>query len=168
MNVNYQTPEAVCEYMASLIPDGVKRVLEPTPGNGNLVSVLQQKYEVEAPEDFFLTDTKKVYDCIIMNPPFSDKTGFMHNAPADVNLKGMRYGYYILDECMKRSDNIIALMPWFTILDSDIRARALKAFGLKSLTTLPRKTFGYARIQTVIMELERGYKGETIFKTLAA
>lgn len=46
------------------------------------------------------------------------------------------------------SDNIIALMPWFTISDSDVRIRKLMDFGLKSLTLLHRKTFQYARIQT--------------------
>lgn len=59
---------------------------------------------------------------------------------------------------MKKSDCVIALMPWLTIADSDVRFRALKAYdGLKSLTPLPRKTFQYARIQTCIIELERGY-----------
>ncbi|MNL79039.1 hypothetical protein D3C87_2055590 [compost metagenome] len=66
---------------------------------------------------------------------------------------------------MKKSDNIIALMPWYTISDSDVRMRFLKDFGIKSLTALPRKTFQYARIQTVIIELEKGYTDETIFRT---
>ena len=78
----------------------------------------------------------------------------------------MRLGYYILTECMKQSDNVIALMPWFTISDSDVRLRTLKEYGLKSLTALPRKTFQYARIQTVIIELNKGYKKDTIFRTL--
>jgi hypothetical protein len=62
------------------------------------------------------------------------------------------------------SNNIIALMPWFTISDSDVRLRNIKKYGIKSITALPRKTFQYARIQTVILELEKGYKGDTIFK----
>jgi len=66
---------------------------------------------------------------------------------------------------MKKSNNVIALMPWFTISDSDVRLRFLKNYGLKSLTALPRKTFQYARIQTVIIELQKGYDKETIFKT---
>jgi hypothetical protein len=71
----------------------------------------------------------------------------------------------MLNECMKMSDNIIALMPWFTISDSDVRLRFLKSYGIKSLTALPRKTFQYARIQTVIIELQKGYQDETVFKT---
>jgi hypothetical protein len=65
---------------------------------------------------------------------------------------------------MKMSDNVIALMPWFTISDSDVRLRTLKGFGIKSLTALPRKTFDYVRIQTVVIELQKGYKDSTIFK----
>lgn len=75
----------------------------------------------------------------------------------------MRLGYYILTECMKMSNHIIALMPWFTISDSDVRLRFLKHYGLKSLTALPRKTFQYARVQTVVIELEKGFTGDTIF-----
>jgi hypothetical protein len=76
----------------------------------------------------------------------------------------MRLGYHILTECMNMSDNVIALMPWFTLSDSDVRLRSLKKYGLKSITALPRKTFEYVRIQTVIIELERGYEKETLFK----
>lgn len=108
----------------------------------------------------------KRFDCIIMNPPFSSKSANLTNAPANINLEGMRVGYYILDQCMEMSDNIIALMPWFTISDSDVRLRKLKEFGLISVTPLPRKTFAYARIQTVVIQLQHGYTGNTEFKFL--
>ena len=100
-----------------------------------------------------------------MNPPFSSKSADMRNAPENIEARGMKLGYHILRECMEMSDNIIALMPWFTISDSDVRLRYLKNYGIKSLTALPRKTFEYARIQTVVIELEKGYQSETIFKT---
>ncbi len=161
----FQTPHQVCKYMVSLIPENAKTILEPTPGIGNITNLLS-KYNLTAPEDFFLLQKDKCYDCIVMNPPFSDKSAFLHNAPINFNEKGMRLGYYFLTECMKMSDNVIALMPWFTISDSDVRLRFLKNFGLKSLTALPRKTFQYARIQTVIIELQKGYTAETIFKTI--
>lgn len=99
-----------------------------------------------------------------MNPPFSSKSAYMQNAPANLNKVGMRLGYYILTECMEMSNYVIALMPWFTISDSDVRLRYLKDFGLKSLTALPRKTFQYARIQTVVIELSKGYSRQTEFK----
>lgn len=100
-----------------------------------------------------------------MNPPFSSKYANMKNAPEGFERTGMRLGYYMLTECMKKSNNVIALMPWFTISDSDVRLRYLRSYGLKSLTALPRRTFQYARIQTVIIELEYNFKGETLFKT---
>lgn len=77
----------------------------------------------------------------------------------------MRLGYFILTECLKMSDSVIALMPWFTISDSDVRLRFLKSWGIKSITALPRKTFQYARIQTVVLEMSKGFMGKTIFET---
>jgi len=158
--MQYQTPHNVCSYMASLIPKATKSVLEPTKGQGNLVKVLDG-FDVTAPDNFFTLQTRR-FDCIIMNPPFSAKYAF--GIPENFEHKGMRLGYYILTECMKMSDNVIALMPWFTISDSDVRLRYLKQFGLKSITALPRKTFQYARIQTCVFELEKGFTGETQFK----
>jgi len=160
----FQTPHQVCKYMASMVPSGTFSILEPTPGLGGIVTALKG-YQVTAPADFFLLDRSQRFDCVVMNPPFSSKSAFTENAPPNFNEKGMRLGYWFLTECMKMSDNVIALMPWFTISDSDVRLRFLKSYGLKSLTALPRKTFQYARIQTVVIELQKGYEGETLFKT---
>jgi hypothetical protein len=162
ISTDYQTPLEVVKYMASLIPSGVRTVLEPTPGIGNIVGQLKA-YEVTAPKDFFLMDRQR-FDCIIMNPPFSTRSAIMEHAPAALHNSGMRVGYYFLTECMKMSDNVIALMPWFTLTDSDNRMRMIKSFGLKSLTALPRKTFSYARIQTCVMQLQKGFEGETSFR----
>jgi len=163
-DLNFQTPVPVCEYMANMVPSGTRTVLEPTPGIGNLVKALEKRqFDVLAPNDFFLLD-KRSFARIVMNPPFSHKSAFLDNAPVDLPHSGMAVGYHILNECMQMSDVVIALMPWFTISSSDKRLRTLKKFGLKSLTALPRKTFQYARIQTVVMELNKGYKGETVFK----
>ncbi len=164
----FQTPPFVCKYMAVMIPKDAYTILEPTPGLGNLVRAIEKEvgardgwYTITAPDCFFGYPHQK-YDCVVMNPPFSDKSAY--NVPAGV--KGMRLGYHILQECMKMSDHVIALVPWFTISDSDVRLRSLKRWGLRSVTALPRKTFEYVRIQTVVLELEKGYKGETIFKVL--
>jgi hypothetical protein len=159
--VDFQTPPEVCKYMASMVPPGVRTVLEPTPGIGNIVAQLSG-YEVTAPKDYFGLDNKQRFDCVVMNPPFSSKSAF--NVPLHLNRFGMRLGYHILTECMLMSDNVIALMPWFTLSDSDVRLRSLKKYGMKSLTALPRKTFEYVRIQTVVIELQKGFKGETAFK----
>ena len=159
----FQTPPEICRYMASMVPEEAKRVLEPTPGLGNLVTALEDKgLEVTAPKDFFLLEKSK-WDAVIMNPPFSTKSCIVKNSPVGENIMGMRVGYYMLQECMKMADSIIALMPWFTIADSDVRLRFLKDFGLKSITALPRSTFQYARIQTVVIELQKGYQNTTLF-----
>jgi type I restriction-modification system DNA methylase subunit len=157
---SFQTPPEVCQYMARMIPAGVRTVLEPTPGVGNLVRALNG-YDVTAPEDFFRMG-KERFDCVVTNPPFAAKYAF--GVPGDLPVKGMQLGYYILKQCLNMSDNVIALMPWFTISDSDVRLRALKRWGLISVTALPRKTFEYARIQTVVLQLQKGYKGATEFK----
>jgi len=160
ISTDFQTPPEVAKYMCSLIPVNTKSVLEPTPGIGNILQFLSG-YQVTAPENFFALQPDR-FDSIIMNPPFSSKYAF--GVPEAFEHNGMRLGYYILTECMKMSDNIIALMPWFTISDSDVRLRYLKSFGLKSITALPRKTFQYARIQTCVFELQKGYTGDTLFR----
>lgn len=157
----FQTPPPICRYMASLVPKNSRLILEPTPGEGNLVRELDF-YNVVAPNDFFLLDYSIWFDCVVMNPPFSSKQAHMVNAPPA--LDGMRFGYYVLNCCMMMSDHIIALMPWFTIIDSDVRLRELQKWGLKSVTALPRKTFNYTRIQTCVLELHKGYKSATQFK----
>jgi hypothetical protein len=162
---DFQTPVPVAKYMVSLLPEwGVNTVLEPTPGVGNIVKALFERgFKVVAPEDYFLLETMR-FDAVVMNPPFSHKFTILNNAPIEIHKAGMRMGYWFLVECMKRSDIVIALMPWFTISDSDVRLRALKDFGLVSVTALPRKTFQFARIQTCVLHLQKGYRGATEFK----
>lgn len=160
---DFQTPPEVCRYMVSLIPLGVKTVLEPTPGKGNLVKELKG-FDVTSPKDYFLLDRGLRFDCVIMNPPFSSKFAILDNAPNSYKLdKGMKFGYRLLTDCMNISDIVIALVPWFTLSDSDVRLRYLKNYGIKSITALPRRTFEYARIQTCIVVLVKGYKGKTEF-----
>lgn len=166
-DINFQTPYFVAKYMASLIPDRVKTILEPTPGIGNLIAAIQEvrpDISITAPDDFFLMQYQK-FDCIVMNPPFTGRNAYMQNAPVEAKDMGMRLGYYILTKCMEMSDNVIALMPWFTISDSDLRLKSIKSFGLKSITPLLRKTFRYARIQTCVIEMEKGFTGQTILNT---
>lgn len=140
---NFQTPPSVCNYMVDMVPSNAVKILEPTPGLGNILNALvaKGKYEITAPDDFFLLDKNEKYDCIVMNPPFSSKSAFIDNAPSDAETKGMKLGFHILKQCMGMSNNVIALMPWYTISDSDVRMRYLKEYGIKSLTALPRKTF---------------------------
>ncbi len=164
---DFQTPPPVCEYMAEMIPEWAVTILEPTPGEGNLVTAIKQRSyftpKITEPENFFNMNLDQRFDAVVMNPPFSTRSAWGY--PEDLGHDGMRLGYYILTRCMNMSDHVIALMPWFTITDSDVRMRYLKDFGLKSITALPRKTFAYARIQTCIFELHKGWKEETIFRT---
>lgn len=160
----FQTPPLVCKYMASLIQPGAITVLEPTPGDGNILRELKG-YTVTAPADFFTLANDR-YDCVVMNPPFSSNYAEMENAPAEYLKAGMRLGYEMLTTCLGWSDHVIALMPWFTISDSDRRLRSLKRWGMKSVTALPRATFKYARIQTVVLDLVKGWKEETAFKVM--
>ena len=162
---DFQTPKDVAKYMVNMLPKEVDYVLEPTPGLGTIVNELQLKgIRVAAPRDFFLMDQNLSFPAVVMNPPFSKPSCILENAPVEYQkLKGMSIGYQILFDCMQKSDIILALMPWYTISDSDVRMRSIKKFGLKSITALPRKTFQYARIQTCVLELRKGWKKDTLF-----
>jgi len=147
MKNDFQTPTWCCEYMKILIPNNVKTILEPTSGQGNIVDILSDKYIVTAPKEFWNLDNDR-YDCIVMNPPFSP----------------MLVGYKILYRCMELSNNIIALMPWLTLINSEKRTKDIIDYGLKSVTHLPRRTFKGARVQTCILEMKKGYKKKIEFK----
>ncbi len=146
-NKHFQTPKWCCEYMTSFLPDNCGTILEPTPGKGNLVEVLRKKGDVDAPIDFF-TMKERLFDWIVMNPPFTP----------------MKVGYEILYKCMEMSNNIVALMPWLTIINSEKRTKKIMDFGLASIIHLPRKTFPGSRVQTCIIHLNKGYFGSTEFK----
>ncbi len=161
---DFQTPLPVANYMVSILPCGMQRILEPTPGMGNIVKALQQAgySKITAPKDWWKLKKDIRFDAVVGNLPFSSKTFF--NCPAEFEGKGMAVAYEQMKVLMRMSDNIILLMPWFTISDSDVRLRMLKRWGLISVTALPRKTFQYARIQTVVLQLQKGYNGTTEFK----
>ena len=148
-NKHFQTPEWCCEYMVNFLPDNCGSILEPTPGKGNLVKALQSKGEVIAPINFSSLPEDSFFDWIVMNPPFSP----------------MKVGYEILDKCMKMSNNIVALMPWLTIINSEKRTKKIMDFGLFSITHLPRKTFPGSRVQTCILHMRKERDRSTLFET---
>ena len=81
----YQTPLYAVVPLFKYIPvDWV--IWEPACGNGNIVSAFKQNgYKVFGTDiimgDDFLTDNSpRLWDCIITNPPFSLKTGFIERA----------------------------------------------------------------------------------------
>ena len=153
---HFQTPPIIAEYMASLISGvGPYRIIEPHPGDGNLVAAarkLSKHNDVYAPKRFENIPFGKRFDWAIMNPPFTP----------------MAVGYQYLKDVMQITDNIIALMPWLTLINSDRRTKELIDWGLVSVTHLPRKSFPGARVQCCVMHLNRLYGSEqkeaTIFK----
>ena len=131
--------------MAAMLPAGVETVLEPTPGEGNLVKALEEQgYHVTAPKEFWSVSGR--FDAVVMNPPFSP----------------MAQGYQILFAVMEMSNVIIALMPWLTLINAKGRTETIRQFGLRSVTHLPRDAFPGSRVQTCILNLHKGYQGETI------
>lgn len=148
ISMDFQTPEVVAKYMAGLMPAKCGTILEPTPGMGALVRAVKGKGKIIAPKRFEDIKPGSRYDWVIMNPPFTP----------------MVEGYRYLNEVMVMSDNIIALLPWFVLINSERRLNAIQEFGLVSVTHLPRKTFPGVRIQCCVLEMKNGFKDSTIFR----
>lgn len=146
VDLNFQTPEHVCKHMCSMLTLGpYMHVLEPTAGIGNLARHIPAE-SVICPEDFFEMVPER-FDAVVMNPPFTP----------------MAKGYEILFQCMQMTDEVVALLPWLTIINSKKRTDALMEYGLKSVTHLPRSVFNGARVQCCILHLVRGYDSTTSF-----
>lgn len=146
---DFQTPEWVCKIMASLIPECPTTILEPTPGAGNLVKAIDKRFPnsiIYTPEHF--EKFNKHVDCIVANPPFTP----------------MKVGYQLLEGFFKLSDNIIILMPWLALINSERRTKNYIEHGLKQVIHLPRRAFKGARVQTCILVFQKGYQGDIIFK----
>ena len=97
---------------------------------------------IYTPENFF--EFHKQVDVIVGNPPFSP----------------MNIGYDILERCFELSDNIIMLMPWLSLINSEKRTQMYRERGLKKVIHLPRKAFKGSRVQTCVMVFEQGYPGK--------
>ena len=150
IELQFQTPDWCCKYMAGLIPPSCRTVLEPTPGAGNLVAVLGDR-DITAPDGNFwheIAPRNLWFDCVVMNPPFSPPL----------------LGYQILLRCMAMTDQIIALMPWLTIINSVHRTKLIRDYGLVSVTHLPRSTFPGTRVQCCILQMRRGFLGVTALR----
>jgi len=150
-SVEFQTPKIVADYMASLIPYDCGTILEPTPGIGNLVNCVKHKGVVIAPINYEDIPKDARYNWVIMNPPFSP----------------MKEGYRYLKEAMRMTDNIIALLPWLILINSQRRMNDIIDYGLVSITNLPRKAFPGSRIQVCILEMKKGFNDDTTFKSFS-
>ena len=149
--MDFQTPTWVCNGMISMIDELIKSpetILEPTPGDGNLVRAIENRYQYSFVYEptFFFEFNRKV-DCIVGNPPFTP----------------MKKGYDILERCFELSDNIIFLMPWLALINSEKRTKLYIDHGLKRVVHLPRKAFSGSRVQTCIMVFQKGYQDKIEF-----
>lgn len=148
-STDFQTLDWVCEIMAGLIEHEPALILEPTPGAGNLVRALKSKYSnaiIDAPDDFykFMQTNHSGYHVIVANPPFT---------PMDL-------GYRMLEEFFTIVHyQIIILLPWLALINSERRVKKYIEKGLKKVVHLPRKAFPGARVQTCILVFQKGYRG---------
>jgi len=152
MNNDFQTPDWVCELMVSLIDTDAKRILEPTPGEGNLTQVLHENFsraEIFCPDgDFFSMNVRDILiDCVVANPPFTP----------------MALGYRMLNRFFEFSGNVIVLMPWLVLINSEKRTNQLIEHGLSRIIHLPRRAFPGSRVQTCILKFSEEYDGDILF-----
>lgn len=137
-DIDFQTPDHVCDYMVS-IAQPASVYLEPSPGAGNIVRAIKKRYpiaDVVTPEgDFLKMEPRGGPRCtVIMNPPFTP----------------MKYGYQHLMHAMKFSQNIVALLPMFILINSIKRTSLLFSCKLNEVILLPRTVFRNTRIQTAL------------------
>lgn len=147
---DFQTPDWVCRIMVRRIPLSAKTILEPTPGEGNLVRAISQQFPdaiVYSPERFEKFDKHEV-DCIVANPPFTP----------------MNVGYQLLEKFFELSESIIIVMPWLAVINSQARTKCYIEHGLKRIIHLPRSVFPGARVQTCVLVFEQGYCGDIRFE----
>lgn len=152
-NKNFQTPQWVCNIMINQIEHNPVFILEPTPGAGNLVKALNLKFPdsiIDAPNDFykFIEFNHARYHYIVANPPFTPMT----------------QGYKMLDDFFNIADDIIILLPWLALINSERRTKKYISMGLKKIIHLPRSAFPGSRVQTCVLVFQRGYCGDIIFK----
>ncbi|WMW24351.1 hypothetical protein RE474_09640 [Methanolobus sediminis] len=123
-----------------------EKILEPTSGEGNLVQAIKNRYpasNVIAPSDYYQLPWDE-YDYIVSNPPFTPMTT----------------GYRLLDGFFNRSSNIIILLPWLALINSEKRYQKYLSEGLKKVIHLPRRAFPRSRVQCCVLVFERGYRGD--------
>lgn len=167
--MEFQTPTWLCEQMAGMVPDGVNTILEPTPGEGNLVNALTGRgYQVVAPADYFKLDKAAYFDAVVMNPPFMPEN-LTGEIPAQVNAfkRGSHTGFWFVYEMMNRAPYVLTIIPWYFIINSHKRTRNIFNYGFKSVTNLARNTFQEKiKAQVCLLELQQGYTGPCEFRNV--
>lgn len=147
--MQFQTRPDIAALIAEMLLPKIKTVLEPTPGEGNIVSAIRAmrpELKITAPKDYWKLRAGR-FDAAVMNPPFTP----------------MKEGYRFLYSVMDRTDMIIALMPWLTLINGERRLNKILDYGLVSVTHLPRSIFPGSRVQCCIMEMVKGWTKPTEF-----
>lgn len=147
MTDDFQTPAWVCCLVVRRIPLSAKTILEPTPGEGNLVKAIKAQFPKATVYEGM---PFHCVDCIVANPPFTP----------------MRLGYEMLDTFFKLSGNIIIIMPWLALINSQKRTHEYIERGLKQIIHLPRSAFAGSRVQACILIFEKGYQGDIRFQVV--
>jgi hypothetical protein len=147
--IGFQTPDWVTHKMCDLLNFKPEIILEPTPGEGFMVKILQSRFpqsNVLYPQDYWKYRKYGPYfrpEVIIANPPFSP----------------MKKGYDFLFDFMELTDRIISIMPWYSIIQSVKRTQKILNFGLKRVIHLPRSVFRGSRVNCCVLDLHFGYHG---------
>lgn len=77
----------------------------------------------------------------------------------------MDLGYKMLDDFFNIATNeIIILLPWMALINSERRTKKYIEKGLKKIIHLPRKAFPGSRVQTCILVFQKGHSGNIIFE----
>lgn len=149
----YYTPEWLSEYMISLIDKEIPfSVFDPTPGpNSSILSAVRKVYPCnvsveELKGDFWDIDISHV-DIIVANPPF-----FPYSKV-----------YQYLERFILIADQIICIIPWYTIINSERRTEKIIKSGLKRIVNVSRSAFPKIRVQICVLDIQKGYCGDAVF-----
>lgn len=164
IDTNFQTPKPVAEYMMRMAkkywdqhkeyPGDMAEVLEPTPGEGNLIKAGNDHgftmYGPGSDQDYWNSwvyqQKPNYFDMVIMNPPFNPHTEMT----------------CFMEDAMNKAPYVVALLPVNSIT-SHKKLTLFMNYGLASVTMLSRNTFPN-KVAVCILELKNGHSGITTFK----
>jgi hypothetical protein len=133
------------------------RVLEPTPGEGAMLSHLKVKFALwdgivykAAKGDFFDMPVQKV-DVAFVNPPFTP-TKYM------MEIMGRVFSF--------EPKVVVAVMPWLALVNSTRRMQNFIDKGMSKVIALPRRAFSGGRVQTCIVVIREGHTGPVVLETI--
>jgi hypothetical protein len=78
---------------------------------------------------------------------------------------GMDIGCKMLDDFFIIADDIIILLPWSALINSERRTKKYIEKGLKKIIHLPRKAFPGSKVQTCVLVFRKGYHAILFLRT---